>query len=305
MPIDLFSRNKPWMIPLQAFAFMLTLLLVSGCSQNKIKRLRSYSPVSEPPPTADNLPAQTPGELQKLGDLYLKRGEYQTAFMKYDQAYRMAAGGLGLRYKMGLALLLGNEPAEAVKEFEAVYKADPEHAPAHEAAGRAYFQMKDYKRAQKHLRRAIEIDPRRWRAHNYLGIIHDYGKRYDEAIAEYRIAIEINPYPGALYNNLGVSYFLSGHYKDAVDNFKKALLHGYTGPKVYNNLGMALSKTGDFKAALDAFVKGNGEAGGYNNLGCVYLDMGYRAQAIASFKKALALSPNYYQRAAENLKIAR
>ena len=280
-------------------------VFIGGCSQHKINRLRSYSPVSEPPPAGDNLPAQTPGELQKMGDFYLARGEYQTAFMKYDQARRMAGGDVELRYKMGMALLMGQAPMEALKEFEAVLEADPGHAPAHEAAGSAYLQVKDYKNARKHLVEAIEIDPESWRAHNWLGIIYDYDKRYEEAIAHYLTALEIDSGQGSVYNNLGVSNFLSKNYDAAAGNFREALKHGYTAPKVYNNLGMALAKSGDFEGARDAFVEGNGEAQGYNNLGCVLLEMGYRRQAIASFEKALSLSPSYYHRAATNLKSVR
>lgn len=285
---------------LLAFSFF-----ISGCSQNKINRLRTYSPVSEPPPAGDNLPAQTPGELENRGDLYLARGEYQTAFMKYDQARRMAGDDANLRYKMGMALLLGEAPGEAVKEFEAVLTAAPGHVPAYEAAGRAYLQIKDYKNARKHLVKAIEIDPDRWRAHNYLAIIYDYEKRYEEAIAHYMAALKIDPGQGSLYNNLGVSNLLSKNYDAAAGNFRDALKHGYTAPKVYNNLGMALAKSGDFEGARVAFVEGNGEAQGYNNLGCVLLEMGYRRQAIASFEKALSLSPSYYHRAAANLKSVR
>jgi tetratricopeptide (TPR) repeat protein len=283
----------------------LALLILCGCSQYKINRLREHSPVTEAPPTAEKLPELTPRELERMGDLYLERRDYQTAYMKYDQAHHLAPDDLSLRYKMGLALLLGNAPKEALKEFQVVLKSNPGHAPAYEAVGRAYLQMKDYKNAEKNLRKAIEINPELWRSHNYLGIIHDYRKRYDAAIIEYQTALKHNPVDGTLYNNLGVSYLLSKNYDAAIKDFRNALKNGYAVPKVYNNLGMALSKKGEYEAALNAFIKGNGEAGGYNNLGCVYLEMGKYDKAVESFEKALALSPCYYRRAAENLKIVR
>ena len=283
----------------------LAVLLLCGCSQYKLNRLRTHSPVSDPPPTAEKLPAPSARELQRMGDLYLDRGDYPTAYMKYDQAHRLVRDDLSLRYKMGLALLLGNEPKEAIKEFQVVLKKNPQHAPALEAVGRAYLQLKDYTSAQKNLLAAIEIKPELWRSHNYLGIIYDYQKDYDAAIDEYQTALKHNPDEGTLYNNLGVSHFLTKNYAAAIEDFQNALKKGYTAPKVYNNLGMALSKKGDYDAALDAFIKGNGEARGYNNLGCVYLEMGKYDKAAESFEKALALSPNYYRKAAENLKITR
>jgi tetratricopeptide (TPR) repeat protein len=60
---------------------------------------------------------------------------------------------------IGRALLLGKEPAEALRAFERVLQLVPNRATAEEDAGTACLEAGQVAKAALHLQRAMELDP--------------------------------------------------------------------------------------------------------------------------------------------------
>ena len=114
----------------------------------------------------------------------------------------------------------------------------------------------------------------------------------------------LRPDEATLLNNAGLSYYLLGRYEEAVRSFQHALRTGSGQPKIHNNLGLALAKLHRDHDALESFRRGSSEEEAYNNLGVFYLSSGKAEQAVACFKKAIALSPRYYDNANDNLTTA-
>lgn len=244
--------------------------------------------------------------LERSGDIFMNNGDLSMAFVQYEKALRMKADSYRIHYKEGLLFLAANQNKEAAGEFRTVLDMEPEHAPAYEGLGQAYFSMKEYSEAKKHLLKSIKLDPSLWKAHTLLGIIYDREKKHDLAAQEYAAAISLRPADGVLYNNLGTSYILAGRYREAVNAFQKALETRYQ-PKerIYNNLGLALVKLERYDDALEAFRKAGGEARALNNLGCAYLRQGQVEKAIGCFESAIDASPTFYTTAGENVRKAR
>jgi Flp pilus assembly protein TadD len=251
------------------------------------------------------LPDMTSAEHERLGDTYLRQGNLNMAFLQYDKALRMEPSQVRIRYKVGLLFLKRDVPDEALKEFQEILKHDAKYALGYEGTGQALLKMHKYTEAEQHFRYALALDATLWQCHNFLGMVYDRQKRFDEAITEYQAAIAIKPDQSFLYNNLGVSYLYKGDYDLAVWAFTEALKDESTQRKVYNNLGAALAKLGRYDQALEAFKSGGDEAKAYNNLGVIYLGEKRYREAATAFEKAVQLSPSYYLKASENLKLAR
>jgi tetratricopeptide (TPR) repeat protein len=247
----------------------------------------------------------TSDELETLGDLFLKKGNLHKAFLHYEKSLKQDPENIRVLYKKGLTFVVGGINEKAVKVFIEVLQRDDRYAPAYKGLGQAYFQMREYDRAEKNLKQAVELDSKLWKAHNLLGISYSYQKRYEIAIDEYNKAILIKPDEGILYNNLGLSYFLMGEYEEAVDAFQNAIETKFSTNKVYNNLGLALFREGRYEDALESFRKGGDEAQAFNNLGSLFLSTGEFEKSIEYFEKAIALSPAFYSRAGENLRRAK
>jgi tetratricopeptide (TPR) repeat protein len=83
------------------------------------------------------------------------------------------------------------------------------------------------------------------------------------------------------------------------------LLTGSGQSKIHNNLGLALAKLNRYHDALESFRRASNEEEAYNNLGIFYLSNNEAGPAIACFKKAIELSPRYYDKANDNLMLAK
>lgn len=244
---------------------------------------------------------------EQVGDGYIRRDKPEMALMHYNQAINLDGNNLDARAKRGNLLVSQGLDEQALAEYNVVLKANPDHAEANEAAGGVYFRAGLFTEASAHLERAVKLDPTLWKAHNYLGILCDRELRYNEAADHFNRALELHKGNGTdeIYNNLGVVHIARKEYVRAVECFRLALKSGGVSSRTYNNLGLALTRLGRLNEALESFRYAGGEAKAHNNLGYLLLADNQPARAVPYFEKAIELSPNYYVKAADNLKRAR
>jgi Flp pilus assembly protein TadD len=245
-----------------------------------------------------------PKELQRLGDLYLQQGNPAMAIVQYQNAVEADPSLFHIHTKMGEMFLKKGLPQDAVQHFQEVLKHDEHDARTFEGLGEAYFRMGKEAEAEASFRKAIALQPDHWQTHNFLGMLLDRQKRHQDAIAEYEQGLRLRPNEATLLNNAGLAYYLLGRYEDAVESFHKALLTGSGQPKIHNNLALALAKLARYHDALESFRRASNEEEAYNNLGVFYLSNGHAGNAVACFKKAIELSPRYYDKANDNLRVA-
>jgi Flp pilus assembly protein TadD len=272
-------------------------------SSQRIQELAEKQMNSDLP--AKELPEITGDEYERMGDALLGQKKLYLAYVQYEKSLELNPGNLSVEYKKGLALLMSGKNEDAIMQFQVVLDQEPNFAPAYEGIGQAYFQKKEYDRAEKDLLKAVVLDPKLWKSYIYIGYICDHRKDYKNAVYQYNEALKVNSGNGLIYNNLGVSYSLSGNYTKAVAAFHKAIKLNYREGKVYNNLALALANLERYDEALETFKKVGSEAQAYNNMGCIYMSRGMFEDAIISFEKAIELEPGYYAKAGDNLKKAK
>ena len=143
------------------------------------------------------------------------------------------------------------------------------------ALGRGYYLKKDYGLAEQYLTQIVEQNQSFADVYNMLGVIyHDQGQ-YQKALRAFEAALRINPGYTDAALNLAVTYNDTGRYKDAQDTYRHALSHSGASP-----------------GKLDRFVQGK-LANMYADIGDVYLSAGLYAEAIAEYRRALALGPTF------------
>jgi tetratricopeptide (TPR) repeat protein len=289
---------------------LLLMVALSGCllSQGRWNPDWQYG-ARQAPATSRAEPSEirsaTARELENEGDVLLESGNLPMALVKYHKALERDPGDVELRYKTGRLFLVGGASDTALKTFQAVLGREGEHARSFQGIGHAHFQMGRFDQAETAFTRALVLDDTLWQSNVFLGIIYNYRDEPLRAIREYQAAIQLKPESGMLYNNIGVAYAMAGRYEEAIEAYRQATTKSYAGSRVYNNLGVALGKLGEYELALDAFTKAVGEARAYNNLGSMYMEEGKYQQAIRCFKKAIALKPDFYEMANDNLNIAK
>jgi tetratricopeptide (TPR) repeat protein len=239
-------------------------------------------------------PELTAEEHERKGDLDAQARNYPLASMHYDKALKADPARTAIRLKLGQVYLQQGLHDQALTFFQEVQTREPESAPAYEGLGQAYLMQGRHAEAEQALTKAIT-----------LNLLYDQQKRHTEAIAAYHLALTHRPREPNVLNNLGLANALSGNYDAAIEAYEQARTAGSTSPKLYNNLGIAYAQRSRYADALHAFKKATDEPRAYNNLGVALLGIGQAQLAVACFEKAIEVNPQYYEKASDNLRLAR
>lgn len=244
-------------------------------------------------------------EHERKGDFDAQARNYPLASLHYDKALKADPTRNSVRLKLGQTFLQQGLLDQALTQFQDLRLREPESAPVHEGIGQIYLMQGKLAEAEKALTKAITLTPSSWQSHNLLGLLYDQEKRHTDAIASYHTALTYRPREPSVLNNLGLAYALSGNYDSAIDAYEQAVAAGSHSPKLYNNLGIAYVQRRRYVDAFNTFKKATDEPRAYNNLGVALLGVSSAKKAVACFEKAIELSPQYYEKASENLRIAR
>ena len=120
----------------------------------------------------------------------------------------------------------------------------------------------------------------------------------EEAVELYKKSIEAHPTAEA-YTFLGWTYSFMGRIEDAIEECHKAIAQDPDFGNPYNDIGAYLIEKGELDEAIIWFQKAllarryESPAFPHLNLGRVYERKGQWTEAIDSYKKSLALNPNY------------
>jgi tetratricopeptide (TPR) repeat protein len=152
----------------------------------------------------------------------------------------------------------------------------------------SWRQSRMYADAETLYRTTIDRNPECWLAHNNLGWeLADRGQ-VDEAIAHFKRALEIKPDYELAQNNLGLFSAGRGQHRAA---------RIYTLDQLHNNLGLSLAGRGKFDEAIAQYKQAleikPDYAEAHNNLGAALAGSGQLNEAIAHYQKALEIDPNF------------
>lgn len=188
----------------------------------------------------------------------------------------------------------------AAQEFHREGKV-PEAAAEYRAAlGEAYAQLGrillaqgDYPQALVALQHAVADG----RTLVDLATAHFHARQYEQAIEPLKIVLAANPRATAARHLLGKSYFMLRQFDKASQELTLALRAAPADVDVAYTLALARLKQQQPIAARQIFnrllLKLGKRAEVYNLFGRAYRETGYFDEAVAEFKRALALNPKY------------
>jgi tetratricopeptide (TPR) repeat protein len=301
------------------FLLTMALLFLSGCGSQKslfksssdkhyermLEQQKLKAAASEDPVPLEKIPENDPKAFEQMGDMYLRKGNLDMAFIQYGKALRIDPDRLGTRQKVGHLYLKKGLGAEALNEFNTILVKDKRNVAALQGKATALVQLNRLSEAEQVLRETIAIDEKAWQAYLLLGSVYDRQKQYEDAVVAYRKAVTVNPKSASAYNNLGVSLFLMRKYQESAEALLSAISIDPSNQQSYNNLGLSLFKLGKYPEALETFKKGGDEASSYNNMGVLYMEEKKYEEAIEYFEKAIEAKPSYYESAHAGMRRAK
>lgn len=184
---------------------------------------------------------------------------------------------------------------EAIHHGEQAVMLDPRSPNAHSNLGVAYYDRKDYARAETCQKKALELAPNLLTALNNLGSIKRELKDKEGAIEYYRQVLAIAPDYLETINNLGAVLTELEHPEEALTELLKVIRARPGYADAHCNIGNAFLLLEDFDKALAAFnqtlalMPDNPAA--LLGLARTYKEKDALDEARAAVEQALALAP--------------
>jgi len=160
---------------------------------------------------------------------------------------RTSPNDVVLRVRLGEALGAAGRFPEAIEQFNAALKIDPEHVGAHLDLGMVALLTRNEDEAERYLKRVVEltdaaqfsgVDERREKALYNLGLLKNQQKEFEEAAGYLKGALRIRKDASDTYLALAQALEGMGEIDGAIDNIKTALAFDPGYAEAHYNLGM-------------------------------------------------------------------
>ncbi len=232
----------------------------------------------------------------ELGKALAESGKLDEAIAALREAVRLEPANAIFHMELGVTLNGAGKRDEAIAEYREGVRLEPKLALYRRELGKALAESGKLDEAIAALREAVRLDPGNAEAHDFLGmyLINAKGD-FDAAATEFRAAIRCKPDDVDAHFNLGQVLFKRGRPADALAEFREAArLKPDFAPARLMCAVFLVDHSHDYDAALveiQAAVRLNPDAQAHVVHGRILAQLKKKAEAIAAFRKALALVP--------------
>ena len=148
------------------------------------------------------------------------------------------------------ALLEANRTPEAIAQYEAALRLNPDDVQAHYNLGNVLLQAGSLDEAIKHYRAALRTAPHFDRAHDNLGTALLRAGRFPEAVEEFSAAVQSNPNHPTAHYNLANVLVRTGQLEAAITEYQSAVRLAPEMTDAHFNLATALTQAGRTQEAM-------------------------------------------------------
>src|SRR4051812_45077110 len=163
--------------------------------------------------------------------------------------------------------------------------------------GRIYSARKKYKEAVTTLEASVNYNPSSPEPLVDLAIAYFDSDQYEKALDPLKKALALNPQSVGAHHMLGKTLFMRGEFARAASVLEAALKLSPNDYDVAYTLGLAFLKQKQFAPAQQIYDRMLAQLGDHPQLhvifGRAYRETGFLQEAIAEFKKTVALDPHF------------
>lgn len=220
------------------FCCIVGLSAAMGCTipslQNGLLNSQASGDKSIPDVTAHNIvptvsatpvkdPDLAPDKAAKLclatGEELEKNGHYDKAIHQYELALKHQPRLPGVQKKLAACYACQKNFEQSISLYQKELAQNPRDADILNDLGYTYYEMDDFKTAEKYLRQAISIKPGLQRAHGNLGLALGRQMRWKESLESFKKAGS----PAVAQANLAAMYLMAGEHEQARSSCNIAL----------------------------------------------------------------------------------
>jgi tetratricopeptide (TPR) repeat protein len=233
----------------------------------------------------------------------LDAGEYENAFISYNQVYEKYPYMTEAIYSLGVVKMRENDFDAAIEYFNKALAVNKDHEKTQNALksvagnmfneGNNYYRRRDYNNAADYYKKVVAIDGSFYQAHYQLGVVETRLKNNRGAVNAYANAVEAKPdfYQG--WYGLGIAKRSGGNDQGALVAFQKAIDINPGYAKAYCAMGDIYYKTNRFnkaKSSCQQALQVDGSyAKPYITLATINIDNKEYEQALINLDLATAL----------------
>jgi len=192
-----------------------------------------------------------------LGEAYLAQENYTAALREFLKARQIYADDPYLYNDLGLTYMAKNQLGLAIESFQKAVDMKPDYAPAKNNLGTAYLAAKKWDQAIacfSELTADLLYATPHFPLSN-LGLAYFNKRDYKRAEANYLKALELRPGFVLALRGLGKTYLATGKVSDAALTFEKAVRLAPRSFQIYFDLGHAYRLLRQYEKARNAFDK--------------------------------------------------
>ena len=261
--------------------------------------MKSCETVIELAKKAITLDEQNAGAYMVLANVYAKTGQFVKAAAAQKKALSFDPANSVVNALSGSALYNAGEFKESIPFLRKAIRIDPKHPTWYLfQLGWSYFWMGQNEEAIAVFQKLISREPENADAHVFLGIALIAAGKPEEAIPMLDKALRLNPdRPGLYVGNLSVARACTGQTEEAITTMQEVFNSNPKDAESCRNLSLVLIYGGRHEEALSMAKKAialnpTPDARFYDTLAGSYYMVGESNDAIAAFKKAIAIWPD-------------
>jgi len=202
--------------------------------------------------------------------------------------------------ELGVLLLDGGRPADALAEFRKAIDLDPGSVAAHTNLGRALAATGESAGAREELARAVRLQPGYAPAHYQLGVLAAGEGKQAEAVGQWREAVTCDPTEPQAQEALAGALNSQGETTEALAHWRAAIDLAPTDAVALRRAAWILATSSETSlrngqealelAVRAAEVSGTKDAAVLDTLAAAYAESGRFADAVLTARRALALA---------------
>ena len=241
-------------------------------------------------------PGSAEASLKDFASAMAKK-DFQRAENALEKAAAIAPEAAKVIHNFGMLHLAKGDVERAIEFFKEAIAKNPMYVKSYNALGEIYENMGDFESAIKYYERAREISPANTERLLALSkLFYKTGEReraegiLKDAVSDMREDVAESAHL------MGEMYLAKNDTEKAIDMLKKAYRQNPSDISIMESLAEAYRKTGQPQQALELYKECTKIAADnamvHYNMSKTYLEMGDKANAIESMKKAWVLNPH-------------
>jgi tetratricopeptide (TPR) repeat protein len=194
---------------------------------------------------------------RNLGEAYMVQGDYTSALRELLQAEKLYPNDPFLQNNLGLTYMARERLDLAIRHFNRALELKPDYAPARNNLGTVYLAKEDWDSAiatfNKLTGDLLYATPH-FPLYN-LGWAYFNKRDYPRAEKYYLEALKVEPRFAIAFRGLGNTYAATGRTGQAIEQFEKGVKLAPNFPELHMDLAKAYTRARDYKKATASYQK--------------------------------------------------